>query len=112
MFCPLLVPQQLDGALTELLDKAGPISGPLEQSFFMLVHAPRLQPIAPEARRPAVHAIIVDELRRLHEGVLAGYGLRPLEFAPLGATSGEIRGWLQFLAKSASSPYAASAGSY
>jgi hypothetical protein len=27
-----------------------------------------------------VQALIVEELRRLHEGVLARYGLRPSEF--------------------------------
>lgn len=35
----------------------------------------------PEADRAAVQSLIVDELRRLHEGVLARYGLRPSEFA-------------------------------
>ena len=35
----------------------------------------------PEPDRAAVQAAIVDELRRLHEGVLARYGLRPSEFA-------------------------------
>ena len=34
----------------------------------------------PEPDRAAVQAAIVDELRRLHEGVLARYGLRPSEF--------------------------------
>ena len=35
----------------------------------------------PEPDRAAVLSIMVDELRRLHEGVLARYGLRPSEFA-------------------------------
>ena len=35
----------------------------------------------PETDRDNVHALIVEELRRLHEGVLARYGLRPAEFA-------------------------------
>ena len=35
----------------------------------------------PEAERDRVHALVVEELRRLHEGVLARYGLRPSEFA-------------------------------
>lgn len=35
----------------------------------------------PEAERASVQALIVEELRRLHEGVLARYGLRPSEFA-------------------------------
>lgn len=31
----------------------------------------------PEAECQALRALILDELRRLHEGVLARYGLRP-----------------------------------
>lgn len=34
-----------------------------------------------EAEREALQALIIDELRRLHEGVLARYGLRPSEYA-------------------------------
>lgn len=34
----------------------------------------------PEMERGNVQALIVEELRRLHEGVLARYGLRPSEF--------------------------------
>ncbi|MBB3119518.1 hypothetical protein [Pseudoduganella violacea] len=35
----------------------------------------------PEPGQPQVQALIVEELRRLHEGVLARYGLRPSEYA-------------------------------
>ncbi|WP_100408710.1 hypothetical protein [Acidovorax sp. 69] len=35
----------------------------------------------PEPGGAAVHLLIVDELCRLHEGVLARYGLRPSGFA-------------------------------
>ncbi len=35
---------------------------------------------APTAERSNVQALILNELRRLHEGVLARYGLRPSEF--------------------------------
>ncbi|MDN5843860.1 MAG: hypothetical protein L0H54_10495 [Alcaligenaceae bacterium] len=35
----------------------------------------------PESERDNVQALIVEELRRLHEGVLARYGLKPPEFA-------------------------------
>ena len=31
----------------------------------------------PEAERQALRALILDELRRLHQGVLARYGLLP-----------------------------------
>jgi len=193
VFRPLAVPQQLDEALAVLLDKASRINDPFEQSFFMMVHLPYLQPFAdinkrtsrlaanlplfranlcpltfvdvpeqaysrailgvyeltriellrymfvwayerstqeylaikqdlaepdptrlayrdvikqtirdvvtrpgddaltliaqavaghvPEADHNAVQSLIVEELRRLHEGVLARYGLRPSEFA-------------------------------
>ncbi len=35
----------------------------------------------PDASRSNVQALIIEELRRLHEGVLARYGLRPSEFS-------------------------------
>jgi hypothetical protein len=34
----------------------------------------------PPVERTNVQALIVEELRRLHEGVLARYGLRPSEY--------------------------------
>lgn len=34
----------------------------------------------PEAERESVQALVIEELRRLHEGVLARYGLTPSEF--------------------------------
>lgn len=193
VFRPLSVPQQIVDALTMLLDKANQITDPFEQSFFIMVQLPYLQPFAdinkrtsrlaanmplfranlcpltfldvpeqaysrailgvyeltrvellrdlyvwayerstqeylairhdlaepdpvrlvwrdfikgtirdvvkhpgqealtiieqaidknvPEAERMNVQAVVIDELRRLHEGVLARYGLRPSEFA-------------------------------
>lgn len=36
----------------------------------------------PAADRAPLEALIIDELRRLHEGVLARYGLKPSEFEP------------------------------
>lgn len=36
--------------------------------------------VVPESERGAVQALIIEELRRLHLGVLARYGLRPSEF--------------------------------
>lgn len=189
---PLSTPQQIEDALDVLLGKANQIADPFEQSFFMMVHLPYLQPFAdinkrtsrlaanlplfranlcpltfldvpeqaysratlgvyemtrvellrdlyiwayerstqeylaikqdlaepdplrlawrelikktireivthpeldplsciqravaeyvPEREQPEVQALIVEELRRLHEGVLARYGLRPSEF--------------------------------
>lgn len=202
VFRPLSVPQQIDEALALLLSKASQIADPFEQSFFMLVHVPYLQPFAdinkrtsrlaanlplfranlcpltfmdvpepaysramlgiyeltrvellrdvfvwayerstqdylaikqdlaepdptrlayrdvikqtvhavvthpadgtlnliaqtvaarvPKPDRAAVQSLIVDELRRLHEGVLARYGLRPSEFVAWKVTSGAV----------------------
>ena len=41
-----------------------------------------------ELDRADVHSLIADELRRLHEGVLARYGLQPSEFAAWRAQAG------------------------
>ena len=46
VYRPLSTPQQLEEALDRLLDKANQISDPFEQSFFMMVHLPYLQPFA------------------------------------------------------------------
>lgn len=42
----------------------------------------------PEPEQSDVQALIVEELRRIHEGVLARYGLRPSEFAAWKALHG------------------------
>ncbi len=193
VYCPLSTPQQIDDFLGVLLDKANQITDPFEQSFFIMVQLPYLQPFAdinkrtsrlaanlplfranlcpltfldvteqaysratlgvyemtrvellrdlyvwayerstqeylaikqdlaepdplrlawrdlikqamrdvvrqpgqdaltviarvvnaavPESERPGVQAIVIEELRRLHEGVLSRYGLRLSEFA-------------------------------
>lgn len=47
----------------------------------LLLVRQRVAGAVPAAEREAVQALIVEELRRLHEGVLARYGLRPSEFA-------------------------------
>jgi hypothetical protein len=44
VYRPLSVPQQIEDALDELLIKAQQIRDPFEQSFFMMVHLPYLQP--------------------------------------------------------------------
>jgi hypothetical protein len=46
VYRPLCVPDQIDAALEVLLDKATRIIDPFEQSFFMMVHLPYLQPFA------------------------------------------------------------------
>lgn len=42
----------------------------------------------PKAERQALRALILDELRRLHEGVLARYGLLPSQLQTLKAAQG------------------------
>ena len=46
VYRPLSTPQAIDALLSELLDKASRIDDPFEQSFFMMVHLPYLQPFA------------------------------------------------------------------
>ncbi|WP_348092200.1 Fic family protein [Collimonas sp.] len=46
VYRPLSVPAQIDEALDMLLDKASQIEDPFEQSFFVMVHVPYLQPFA------------------------------------------------------------------
>jgi Fic family protein len=46
VYRPLSTPQQINDALDLLLSKANLISDPFEQSFFMMVHVPYLQPFA------------------------------------------------------------------
>lgn len=46
VYRPLSTPQQIDAALDKLLLKAQHITDPFEQSFFMMVHLPYLQPFA------------------------------------------------------------------
>lgn len=46
VYRPLSTPQQIEDALDALLGKAKQIRDPFEQSFFMMVHLPYLQPFA------------------------------------------------------------------
>jgi hypothetical protein len=46
VYRPLSVPAQIDETLTVLLYKASQIRDPFEQSFFLMVHLPYLQPFA------------------------------------------------------------------
>ena len=46
VYRPLSTPQQIDDALEVLLYKANQIIDPFEQSIFMMVHLPYLQPFA------------------------------------------------------------------
>ncbi|MDD5329323.1 MAG: Fic family protein [Sulfuricella sp.] len=46
VYRPLSTPQQIDDQLDVLLGKANRIADPFEQSFFMMVHLPYLQPFS------------------------------------------------------------------
>lgn len=46
VYRPLAAPQQIDELLNQLLAKANRITDPFEQSFFIMVHLPYLQPFA------------------------------------------------------------------
>ncbi len=46
VYRPISTPQQIEDALDVLLGKANQIEDPFEQSFFMMVHLPYLQPFA------------------------------------------------------------------
>ena len=62
----------------------------IRQTIREVITQPELEPLAciqqvvaervPEGEQAGVQALIVEELRRLHEGVLARYGLRPSEY--------------------------------
>lgn len=51
VYRPMAVPAQIEEMLDLLLDKANRIEDPFEQSFFVMVHVPYLQPFADVNRR-------------------------------------------------------------
>lgn len=70
----------------------------IKQLIREVIMHPELDPLAsiqqsvaervPKLAQPDVQALIIEELRRLHEGVLARYGLRPAEYAAWKALHG------------------------
>jgi Fic family protein len=62
----------------------------IKRTIHFVVSHPELDPLTsireavqthvPERERPNVLALLIEELRRIHEGVLARYGLRPSEY--------------------------------
>ena len=70
----------------------------IKQTIREVITHPELDPLSvivrsaaervPQKERPDVQALLVEELRRLHEGVLARYGLRPSEYAAWTALHG------------------------
>ena len=70
----------------------------IKQTLREVITQPQLDPLScierlvaaqvPAPAQPNVQALIVEELRRLHEGVLARYGLRPSDYAAWKALHG------------------------
>ena len=70
----------------------------IKQTIREVITWPELEPLSsiqravaervPELEQEGVQALIVEELRRLHEGVLARYGLRPSEYKAWKAVQG------------------------
>jgi Fic family protein len=71
----------------------------IKQTVRQVVQQPQADPLkvvvqalepVPQADRADVHALLVQELQRLHEGVLARYGLRPSELAAWKASTTQL----------------------
>ena len=70
----------------------------IKQTIREVITHPELEPLSciqravaervPEGEQASVKALSVEELRRLHEGVLARYGLRPSEYTAWKAAYG------------------------
>lgn len=70
----------------------------IKQTIHKIITHPELEPLAciqravkkhvPKGEQASVQALTIEELRRLHEGVLARYGLRPSEYTSWKAVHG------------------------
>jgi len=70
----------------------------IKQTIREIIKNPELEPLScirravaeriPEGEQAGVKALTVEELRRMHEGVLARYGLRPSEYTAWKAVHG------------------------
>jgi Fic family protein len=80
----LATPDPIRLAWRELIKQAihAVVTQPEQDALFVIQQA---VVYVPEVEREAVQSLIVEELRRLHEGVLARYGLRPSEFVAWSA---------------------------
>ncbi len=73
----------------------------IKQTIHKVVMQPEVEPlnciescvgqVIPEPEQAEVQALVVEELRRLHEGVLARYGLRPSQFAAWASLHGRTK---------------------
>ncbi|MEN8671514.1 MAG: Fic family protein, partial [Ketobacter sp.] len=63
VYRPLSTPQQIDEAMDAVLDKVSRIKDPFEQSFFIMVHLPYLQPFADVNKRTSRLAANIPLIR-------------------------------------------------
>ena len=71
VFHPLSVPQQIEASFLKILEKASAINDPFEQSFFVMVHFPYLQPFEGVNKRVSRLAANIPFIK---------YNLCPLSF--------------------------------
>ena len=64
VFHPLSIPQQIDSYFRMILDKADAIEDPFEQSFFIMVHIPYLQPFVDVNKRVSRLGANIPLIRR------------------------------------------------
>jgi len=74
VFHPLAIPQVLDECFDQILDTARAIQDPFEQSFFMMVHIPYLQPFEDMNKRVSRLSVNIPLIQR---------NLCPLSFVDL-----------------------------
>ena len=55
------------------------MTNPEQDPYVVILQTVKAQ--IPESEQKDLQALVIEELRRLHEGVLARYGLRPSEFS-------------------------------
>jgi hypothetical protein len=86
----LAEPDPLRLAWRELIKKTvrEAVTHPDQNAISIIVQAVVRQ--VPEAERKDVQDLVIEELRRLHEGVLARYGLRPSEFKAWKAVQAQL----------------------
>lgn len=64
------------------------VINPEQDPYVVIQQAVKAQ--IPRAEQTDLQALVIEELRRLHEGVLARYGLRPSEFSAWKGARGQV----------------------
>lgn len=63
-YVPIAIPQKIEEYFNVILRKAQAIPDPLEQSFFVMVHIPYLQPIADANKRTSRLAANISQIKQ------------------------------------------------